>query len=345
VEVPVVDAEEQELRELGRQTDIAEGRPVESEGAKPPETPAPPAKAPETPQVPEKKPDSSEPEPELPLPDVAARERDDKGRFKGKEEAPVQENGEMPPPAPVEKPPSKFAQAKEREAKEVERRERSWTALQQEKERLRAEQAEWEDRRRREELEAEVRTQPLVKDGIDLQGYQKAYQDFRQRAMNSDLPEDWRNSLHSLETVLELEARGRQEQERVQQSQYELAWRKDMEAALSQNPELKDPNTPFRQEVERLIQSEPYMYYIPGGFNKIVELATILLSSGADSELRDELERKNARIEELERGSQPARGGPGKPPQGPKSFDDMTDEEQEAHLRAETERQDLAMRR
>jgi hypothetical protein len=347
MEPEVVDAEEQALRDLAVETDRAEGRPVQSEGAKQPEPPAPPARVPETPQVPEKQtPDSSEPEPEPPLPDIAAKERDEKGRFKAEappEAQPPVDNGQKASVETEGRPLSKFAQAKEREAKEEARRERSWTALQQEKERLRAEQAQWEEQRRREELEAQVKTRPLVKDGIDLQGYQKAYQDFRAQAMRSDSPEDWRNSLHSLETVLELEQTARAEQERVQYAQYELSWRKDMEAAISQNADLQNPDSPFYQEVDRIVKAEPYLFYIPGGFNKAVELATILLAAGSESELRDELERKNARIEELERSSQPARGGPGKPPKGQKSEDDMTIEELEAHY-AELSRRADAMR-
>jgi hypothetical protein len=349
VELEVVDAEMQALRNLAVETDRAEGRPAQSEGANQPEPPAPPAKAPETPLSPEKEtPDSSEPEPE---PSSYAKamedkERDEKGRFKGQKppeiEPPVDDGQKAPAEAP-ERPLSKFAQAKEREAKEEARRERSWTALQQEKERLRAEQAKWEEQRRMEELQSQVQERPLVKDGIDLQGYQKAYQDFRQQAMKTDDPEAWRNSLHSLETVLELEQTAKAEQERRQYAQAELNWRKDMEEAIAKNAELRNPDSPFYQEVDRIVKQEPYLFYIPGGFNKAVELATIILAAGSESELREQLEEALAENERLRKGSQPARGGPGKPPRGPKSEDDMSIPELEAHY-AELSRQADAMR-
>lgn len=341
----VVDAEEDAMRELGRQTDLEEGRVDASEGAKPPETPAPPAEEPGKPQpTPEIKPDSSEPEPEKPPKVEAERKRDEEGRF-AKETPPQQENGEVAPPPPPEKPKSSYAEAKEREAKEAARRERSWTALQQEKEQLRAEQAKWEEQRRMDELQTQVRERPLQKDGIDIQGYQKAYQDFRQQALRSDSPEDWRNSLHSLETVLELEQMGRQESERRQQAQYELNWRRDMDAAIAKNPDLQNPDTPFYQEVDRIVKQEPYLFYVPGGFNKAMELATVLLAAGSDSELREENEKLRAQLEQFQHSSQPARGGPGKPPRGPQRQEEMTLEEEDAYLRELTSREDAAMRR
>lgn len=352
MEPPVVDAEEEALRDLGRETDIAEGRPLpKSEAAHKPESPAAPAEEPaEKPQpTAEKQPVSSESEPEKPPPVVEGRERDELGRFKAQEQV----NGEEPTievkktlsGEKVEKSRSKYAEARERDAKEQARQERSWTALQREKEEFRAQQAKWEEQRRVEQLQTQVQQRPLEKGGIDIQGYQRAYQDFRRQAQQSDSPEDWRNSLHSLETVLELEAQGRQESERRQQAQYELAWRTDMDAGIAKNPDLQDPNSALYQEVDRIVQQEPYLFYIPGGFNKAVEIATLLLAAGSDSELRDENEKLRAQLEQYQRSSQPARGGPGKPPQGPRSQEEMSEAEEESFLRDLTYREDSAMRR
>jgi hypothetical protein len=351
VELEVVDAEEQALRDLAVQTDRLEGRPVESEGAKEPEPPAPPARAPETPQVPEKEtPDSSEPEPE-PSSYAKATEdtkRDEKGRFKADKPPEVQppvDDGQKAPTEAPERPLSKFAQAKEREAKEEARRERSWTALQQEKERLRAEQAKWEEQRRMEELQSQVQERPLVKDGIDFQGYQKAYQDFRAHAIKTDDPEAWKNALFSHETLVELDFQARQEQDRVQASRMELDWLKKRDAAFERDPDLQNPEYPLRQALERVMQRAPVLYYMPKaeGWDIAMETAELLLAAGSESELRDQLEQALAENEKLRRGSQPARGGPGKPPKGPKSEDDMSIEELEAHY-AELSRQADAMR-
>jgi hypothetical protein len=208
VELPVVDAEEDALRQLGRETDLAEGRVDDSESAELSAQVAPPIEEPPVkPQpTPEKKPDDSEPEPELPPPSEE-RQRDEKGRFKGKSQHTGEWRGTTSrPEQPVAEKKSRYAEARERQSKEEIRKDRSWTALQQEKERIRAERAQWEDQRRKDQLQSQAQARPLEKGGIDIQGYQRAYQDFRQQAQRSDAPEDWRNSLHSLETVLELEA-------------------------------------------------------------------------------------------------------------------------------------------
>jgi len=326
-----IDAEEQALRDLGRQQDLTEGRPADSEGASPPETLAPPAEEPRPPQRPETPPDS-EPEPEpppQPPEQVEARERDERGRFKGQEPEP------QPPPPPK----SPYAQARERESREQERKDRSWQRLQSEKEAFRAQQAEWQDQRRLEQLQQESQVPPLQKDGIDLNGYHSAYLQFRQSG-------DYENAMKSLETVLELEQVANQQVAQRQEAQYELAWRNDMEVTIKALPGLMDPNSPLTAETDRIINEHPYLFYIPQGFQKAVEIATLLLAAGSDSELREENERLRAQLEGYQVSSQPARGGPGRPPQGvPSRQEDMSLDEEEAYLRDLTRREDSLMGR
>jgi len=327
------DAEGEALRELGRQTDIADSRPV-SEGAQEPDISAPPAEAPEPPQRrPEITPDS-EPEPtpqdEPPL-EPAARDRDERGRFTGAQ--PPQENGQQ-----QEQPRSRYAQARERESKEQVRKDRSWTALAQERDALRSEQAQWEEARRVEQLQQYAQTPPLQKAGIDLAGYHQAYLQFRENG-------DWENATKSLETVLELEQMGRQGIESRQEAQYELAWRRDMENVLSAVPDLQNAASPLTQETDRIINEHPYLFYIPQGFQKAVEIATLLLAAGSDSELREENDRLRAQIEGYHASSQPARGGPGQPPRGRPPQEEMTLDEEEAYLRDLTNREDAVMGR
>jgi len=334
MEVETPDAEEQALRELGQQQDQLEGRPS-SEGTPTPEQPVPPAEVSGQPQPrPEITPPSdSEPESEPPpAQQPAARERDERGRFKG-----AQEDGQQAEVS-QEPPKSRYAQAREREAKDAERYDRSWQRLQQEKEAFNAQRAQFQDAYRMAQLQQQARPPKLEKDGIDLAGYHKAYLDFRQRG-------DFENAMRSLETVLELQGQGQNYVAQNQEAAYELAWRNDMESAIQQIPMLQDPNSPLTQETDRIINEHPYLFYIPQGFHKAIEIATLLLASGSDSELREELERKNAYIEQLERRSQPARGGPGQPPRGPARQEDMSLDEEEAYLRDLTKREDSIMSR
>jgi hypothetical protein len=69
------------------------------------------------------------------------------------------------------------------------------------------------------------------------------------------------------------------------------------------------------------------------------------MAAGSDSELREENEKLRAQLEQFQRSSQPARGGPGKPPQGPRRQEDMSAEEEESFLRDLASREDAAMRR
>jgi len=190
-----------------------------------------------------------------------------------------------------------------------------------------------------EQLQAQAQMPPLQKEGIDIPGYHRAYLEFRERG-------DWENAAKALETVLELEQAGREQVEYRQEAQYELAWRKDMEATLKAVPDLNNPASQLAVETDRIINEHPYLFYIPQGFNKAVEIATLLLAAGSDSELREENERLRAHIEQLQSSSQPARGGPGRPPRGqPTRTEDMTMEEEEAFLRDLTRREDSLMGR
>jgi hypothetical protein len=117
-----------------------------------------------------------------------------------------------------------------------------------------------------------------------------------------------------------LEKQAAEGAEKRQYSQYELNWRTARDAFLSKN----DPDSPLYQALDQLVQKRPYFYYLPNGFDDAVQVAQLLLAAGSDSELRDENEKLRAQLEQYQHSSQPARGGPGKPPQGPRSQGDMS---------------------
>jgi|SRR5215471_6193374 len=349
--MPVVDAEEAALYEAALAADRAEGRPVDSEGATKPEPPAPPEKAAEEPQSPAETPDTTESEPESPPPKVEDKERDEKGRFKSKEGEP-DTNGEKPSVTVPERPKSQYALAREREEKDAIRGKFSWSKLQEEKEAFKAQQAEWEEKRRREELQAQAQQKPIEKDGISLQEYHKWYQTFRQQALQNDAAgdyvksaEEWRKTTQSLETVLQLELEARQRQEQNMLAQYELAWRTDLDQAIAQNPDVGNPDSDLYQLVDEIVGAEPGFYTTQNGVHKAVRYAQLLLNEAQNDWYRDQYETMRAQMEQHQHSSQPLRGGPGKPPQGPKNVDDMSIEEFEAHLRRESQILDDAMRR
>jgi hypothetical protein len=326
---PEVDA----LRELGRQQDNMEGRPIaeaQDDGANQPE-PAPPAgPSPEAPQEGEEvetETVSSEPEPSQPDLRPAARERDERGRYTAPQLQGQQ--GEQP---------TEYQQAVDRQKKDAERFDRSWYKLQQEKEQLRQQEAIRENQWRMQQLQQQAQPVNYQKDGIDAAGYFKASEDFANGG-------DYENALRAYKVGLELYSATSNEMARRQEYARELGWRQDMERAIAYNPEIGDPNTRISQEVDRIVNQHPYLFYIPQGFLKAAEIATLLLRESTDSELREENERLLAEIEALRGESQPQGGGrTARPPSSP-TFDDMSMEEQGSYLRQISEQEDLAMRR
>ena len=175
-------------------------------------------------------------------------------------------------------------------------------------------------------LRAQSQMPAIQKDGLGVNEYHRAYLDFRQAGEHE-------NALRSLETVLELQQRAQQEVQRRQEGAYELAWRQEMEAVAQKDPSVFDGGTPLHEEVDRIVNEHPYLFYVPQGFSKAVEIATLILGAGSDSELREELAAAYAEIERLNGSKQPLRGGPGRPPEGgPKQIEDMTDDELERHM-------------
>ena len=194
-----VDTEEQGLRDLARQTDRNEDRPVESstsaskqpEIARPVEA-KPTDRGPSDVEEPEIKTDSSDL-----ASDIKKRERDEQtGQFKAQTEAKT---------AP-EKPETEYSRAQ----KEQERKDRSWQALEAQKAEFRAQQAQWQEQARVAQLQAAAaQNQPIKKDGLTAAEYYEGYKRFKQAG-------DYENAAAALEVALELNnaEQGRMAQQR-----------------------------------------------------------------------------------------------------------------------------------
>src|SRR5580765_796809 len=144
------DAEEVSMRELGIETDAAQGRePVEA---------APPQDAQATPET--------EPSPDLPPPPP---ERDG---TEPETPEPQRDHPQQRPRDPVtgkfEKPDTEYSKAQKEEI----RKQRTWQNIQAEKEQIRQEKAQWEEHVRMQQLEAaRQQYQPLKKEGLTAQEY------------------------------------------------------------------------------------------------------------------------------------------------------------------------------
>jgi hypothetical protein len=341
MEVAEIDAEEQQLRDLGRETDLAEGRgeqpPVSATpkaGERAPAEAKPPQSQPPATGEPEKKPVSSETEPsgeQKPPQQQKTPPRDLKtGQFQ-RQEAPAGENGKETPES--------------RAQREQQRRDESWRALNEQKEAFRREQAQWNEQVRISQLQQQRTAPPIEKDGLNIKGYWDGYQLFKRNAISAFRNQDFEaavdhydKSLRSLEAVFELNQQEQMRQAQRDHAQAEYAWRMDMEAAGRQNPDLFNPDNPLAQKVDSLVQQHPWLYYIPHGFLRAVEVAQMLSQQDSLSELQDENEQLRAQLEQALGNSQPLPGGAQRPPKGKKSLDEMSMEEADAAM-AELTRQ------
>jgi hypothetical protein len=344
VETQTVDAEAdasefEALREASVQQDLADrGVTQSSEGTPAPEAPVPPVKDSEEPSKTSEKPDISEHELEKPpKPGV----KDEKQQVTDK--SPVPEEKETK---------SRYAQAREDDAKERERQDRSWTRIEAEKKRIRAELDAEREKVRRERLEWEATQRPITDSaGKTQEQYYTTYRLARDEAIKADSQGDyeqsaqhWKNSTLFMENFLNMHDQAMEMQNRQATSAQELAWEKDREKAEADEPELLNPDSDLRKTLGQLYQTEGhYLKKEPNGFHKLVELTRLILMANSYSEMREENEMLRAREEERLRSSQPAKGGPGKPPKAKKSLDDMTTEELLADTWQKTQEADRYM--
>jgi hypothetical protein len=321
--------QEQQLLQMAAEADAT---------GKEPEIPA--ETAAETPKAPEYKPPEppepkEEAQPEQPeLKPAAEKERDEKGRFK------PQQTKEGEAPKPVEVQESEYRKAQ----RDLERRQKTWRETEQEKQEARAERARIQQERQA--FEAEKAQQQLAnlpraqKDGFTAPDYAKAAQDFANEG-------DYENAFRAFQTERELieyeqqwYAQNAQEQQR---KVLDYQFQQSLEEGFKLAPDARTPGTPINQALDTLLKQHPYLYYIPEGGLRAVEITKMQTDNVAltdeNTRLKAENEELKAQNGERERKSQPLRSGP-TTPGGERRFEDMTPEEQEAHLMAISEEAD-----
>jgi hypothetical protein len=311
-----MDPEEQELRDMGHEADMAEGRPIPKEPSATPAEPRAPAEEeietqqpqpPETERSEQPKPESSETEskqePQQPIKDPVT------GKFV------------------KQKPDTEYSRA----VKEKERQDRSWTKLQAEKEQFRLQQTQWQEEQRMAELEsARQNYQPLQKDGLTAKEYYDGGMAFEQSG-------DFEHALAAYKTASELSRAEQERYAKMRDVEAEYQWRKGVQEMAATNPEIWKTGSPVQAHLHRLIESHgEWFYRMPQGFHRAVEIAEMLAKMDLISELQDEVEQLRAEREQHWKKSQPAKGGFTTPRLGEKDFDEMSLDEMEAHLKGVT---------
>jgi hypothetical protein len=302
------DAEESSMRELGIATDQAQGREVEaSQQETPPPRPEPVEEAPE-PEVPtaEETPDTEE---------IAAKQE--------QEQLPRDKNGQF---QKRERTDTDYSRA----VKEKARQDRSWSALQAEKEQFRQQQAQWEEQQRLAQLQAQTQQyQPLKKDGLTAQQYYDGAKVFERDG-------DYENAVKAYKVASEMGRAEQQQYQQFEQANKEYQWRQQMQEVGKAAPQIWDTNDPMHQTLARIIEQNPGIYNLPNGFKLAAEAAYYVTRESHMKELEDEIVSLKAELEKGRRKGQPARGGYASPRTEAKDFDDLSLDEMESHLRGIT---------
>lgn len=242
----------------------------------------------------------------------------------GDESSPTPENKpaeEQQPAAEPPKEPTRYEKAKQREAD-------AWKKINAEKEAI---------QREREEL-ARLRQQPSAeRSPAPTEDHATLAKKARARAKemraggldedeNGNSPDDYE------QFAAQADQKTGQQQSQMASAQFKLDWEKDMEAHMKADADLANRDSEKAKGVLALFREHPYLGRIPGGFSKAVQLLTLQQEAGKVKGLLEENSRHKAEIDRLNKLTGLRGGGPSAPARE-KSFEELSDAEQEAQLR------------
>jgi len=312
------DAEGQQLRQLAIDTDDQSLTQEQPETAKPEaqdsaQTSPDRATGAETTE----KPDSPE----------TSAERDEKGRFKPKVQA---EGTEQP-----QKPETPYDKAK----KEQERQKSVLANFEAEKQRERAAIA---AERQQLELQRQQLQQQAAQSQAPRFNSQHLWQaseefDANARKLLKEGDVDQANSQLDLSAKARAEAQKAwyyEQQEAAQQQMvaHRQKWEAVCAETIQQHPELGDPNSEIAKKMNELLTNEPIFGQVEDGFKKAYQVALFNQQYAEVSGLRDRAEKAEKQLKELQ--ERTAITGSGAVPHvEPRSFDQMSEKEQEDYLR------------
>lgn len=325
--------------------DKGEDIPAELISAKPAE---PRAAEPEPKPEPSAKPDNSEAETEKPK---TERPRDELGRFT-KTEA-----GEDIPeadrkPAEEQKPETAYTKAQ----KERDRQENLLKNFQKDKEAFYADSARIQQQLQKEAAEVQrAREQRTTPDPSQSQQSRysskelwEAANDFEARAEKAFEAGDGDTFKESLKYAREARAQAGQVQQleyqaeqQTQAHRFQTVYAQVMEQAIKAEPDLAKADSELSKGVQTLLEQEPVFSHIPDGFAKAVQVEKWRQESVSASGLRETNKKLQAEIDRLNGLTQLNGSGPTSPP-AQKSFESMSDAEQDQYLLRQAEKIDAA---
>ena len=219
--------------------------------------------------------------------------------------------------------------------KEAERRDRSWKALEQEKQEVRqqkmATEAELQGLRR-EVAQLRARTNPAKDEhGVSADQYDRLAKDY-----------DEKGDDHMAELARERAEKLRRQapaavavDEAWRTPEFQAEFQKQAQALIAEDASLADSANPIVKAANSLLADAtwaPFFRARPDGIRAAVEVGRLLQRASAAEALKGELTKAQAEVQRLTKLTQPQGSHPSAPPRGAKRIEDMQDEEARAEI-------------
>ncbi len=284
----------------------------------------------------------AEAEPEQPeaTPDKAKeRPRDAQGRFTKTENGEDIPEAERAPVEAAEKPAASEYEVKKQEKakKEQERLEKTWENVNRRKEELEARERALAQAQQQRQQQAQ---QPQQKRQFSSQELFTAHQDFKGRAKEALKNGDY-DAFNENEALAEQSLQHAQqfyqvEQQEAQQAQFNKwndSWRANAQKIIEADPEIANTESPLGKAITSLMQTHGNLaFMVQDGFAKIVDMAKMRLEATTAGEMREANKKLQSELDRLNGLTSISGSGPSSQP-AKKSFNNMTDSEQDAWLR------------
>ena len=229
-----------------------------------------------------------------------------------------------------EEQPEKVADKKQSKyAKNQARLEKSWTGVNEAKEKNK----ELEAQLQQQAQELETQRQQM----IAQQGYRDEHghtaKDYEEAAQGFEDEGDINLAQSARAKAKELGATEDHAKASASQAQYNQAWEAKRQELMTRNPELNDMSNPLTQKAQAMLQNNPSLTASPDGLEMAVKMARLEMESGGTEESATKLLELQEKYNKLEKKTSVQGGFTGEKLNGEKGFEDMDDGEQEKFLR------------
>jgi len=247
-------------------------------------------------------------------------------------------DGQQQPPAKPESEYQKFLREKEALQKEKQRLANTWQQVQAEKERIRQGQQRQQPARPAAQAQPDG---PLAK--IPTGELHDIAAQFESEG-DTVLAKKVRAEISRRNTAEQQPPPAQQQTQaapQIDQETFLTEWNGHLRQLEQAEPELTKPDSPLRAEVQEVLKSHVYFSERPDRIREAVQFASLRLEAKAAPALRQRVSTLETELTKLRKATAPG-GGSTESRGAPKAFEDMSDSERTAYLKAQAAAQDAA---